>query len=188
MNNTRKILLGLSLLGTTTLVGFSAPVFADERRENRREERKEERQELKEDRKNVKEARKKLRDADSRDEKRDAREDLREEKRDLRYEKRDNGRPGRPNYSRPVYGAPAYNRPTYTRPGYSNAFRTLQGVVTNDTRGNDFLLRTSNGQIVRVVAVQGESRRINRGDAVRVSGRYSGSSFKANSVSIVRNR
>lgn len=190
MINTRKILLGLSLLGATTLVGFSAPAQA-----------KDGRKDVKEARKDVKKARRDVRNANTPEERRDAREDLRGEKRDLREERRENGyRPGykgrndgRPGYgySRPGYG---YGRPNtnpsgYVRPGYQNQnIRVWEGTVLNDLSGNDFTLRTNGGQVVRVVAVRGESGRISRGDKVRVTGTYSGSTFRANSVSILKNR
>ena len=226
--NTRKMLLGLSLLGATSLVGFSAPAFADDdddRKDRRKEWRKDRREDIKDARKDVKDARKDVRDADSREERRDAWEDLREEQRDLREERRENGRRpgygnssrpnygnssrpgyGRPNgYGRPTYGRPDYNRPTYGRPGYSygqpnwnrpnngrptysNSTRTIEGVVTSDLRGNDFVIRTSSGQTVRVVALRGESGRIDRGDIVRVSGSFSGNTLNARTVSILRDR
>lgn len=185
MVNTRKILLGLSLLGATTLSGFSAPAFAKPSKD------------VKEARKDVKKAHKEFHKADSREERRDAREDLREERRDLREEKREHhSNNGRRSHGRPTQGpgSPNYNRRDRDRdrdrdrPDYSNSTRTLQGVVINDTRGNDFVIRTNSGRIVRVVAVNGESGRISRGDTVSVMGRYSGSSFNATSVSILRDR
>ncbi len=184
MINTRKILLGLSLLGATTLAGFSTPASAKPNKD------------VKAARKEVKAARKDVRKADSREDKRDAREDLRQEQRDLREEKREHhSNHGRRPYGRPTtgpgspnYNWPTHNRPRYDRPNDSNTTRTLTGVVIDDTRGNDFVIRTSGGRIVRVVAVNGESGRISRGDSVRVSGRYSGPSFEATSVSILRDR
>lgn len=186
--NTRKILLGLSLLGATTFAAMVTPAQAAPRdRDNR--------QDVKEARKDLKEARKDVRGADSREDRRDAREDVRDARRDLREERRENGnRPvyNRPTYNRPVYNRPVYNRPGYVRPGYvrpgyqNNS--VIQGVVVNDLRGNDFTIRTNGNQTVRVVAVNGESGRISRGDTVRVSGSYSGASFRASSVSILRNR
>lgn len=186
--NTRKILLGLSLLGATTLAGLATPAQAAPRDRNNR-------QDVKEARKDLKRARKDVRNANSREDRRDAREDVRDARRDLREERREN-RPGygygRPSNgaNRPGYGRPGYVRPGYTRPRYQNNqnIRVWEGTVLNDLNGNDFTFRTNGGQVVRVVAVNGESGRISRGDRVRISGTLSGSTFRANSVVILRNR
>ena len=183
-NNTHKILLGLSMLGATTLIGFSTPASAKPNKD------------VKEARKELKQARKEVRRADTPEERRDAREDLREERRDYREEVRENrNNNGRRPYGRPSTGPGSfgyrpgsnYNRPTYNRPNTNNN-RTLEGVVTRDLSGNDFLLRLYNGQTVRVYAVNGESGSISGGDTVRVTGTYSGSGFRANRISILNNR
>ncbi len=193
--NIRKTLLGLSLLGATAFAGLATPAQAKPRD-------RDDRQDVKEARKELKKTRKEVRKADSREERRDAREDVRDARKDLREERRENGnRPGygygrpsnganRPGYGRPGYVRPQYNRPRYNRSNTdaSNANRVLEGVVLQDLNGNDFTIRTGAGQIVRVLAVNGESSRISRGDTVRVSGIYSGSTFRAQSVSILRNR
>ncbi len=201
--NTRKVLLGLSLLGTTTFVGLATPAQAKPRD-------RDDRQDVKEARKEVKEARKDVRKADSREDRRDAREDLRDAQRDLNEERRENGnRPGYGN-SRPGYGygrpgyvspgngyvrpgngyvRPGYNRPGYVRPGYQNQnTRTLEGVVLNDLNGNDFTIRTNSGQTVRVLVPSGEPGSLSRGDTVRVSGNNQGGTFVARSIDILRNR
>ncbi|PQV64082.1 hypothetical protein B1R32_107107 [Abditibacterium utsteinense] len=192
----RGILLGLGLLGATTFVGLATPAQA--RPGNK---------DVKEARKDVRKARKEVRKADSPEERRDAREDLRGEKRDLREERRENhnrpgynrptyNRPGynRPGYNRPTYNRPGYNRPTYNRSGYQNGYnnsqtgRTVQGIVLNDLSGNDFTLRTNNGQTVRVLVPSGEPGSVSRGDTVRATGSYNGGTFVARSATVLRNR
>lgn len=187
----------LGLLG----VAFASALPASAK--SNRDDVKDARRDVKEARKDVREDAKDLRRADTPGQRREAREDLRDSQRDLRSsqrdlreERRESGRPNsgyRPGTSyrpgtvyRPGYGS-GY-RPSTNRPVYQNTFRTLDGIVTSDLRGNDFVVRLNNGQTVRVVAVRGESRRISRGDRVRVSGRFTGSSFQASSVNITRNR
>ncbi len=201
MINTRKILLGMALLGAMTGASFSAPAQAKDKNKGRNKD-------VKEARKDVEKARRDVRRADSPEERRDAREDLRDEQRDLREERRENRRGNgrgngyRPGYkspgaTRPGYGygrpgsgynRPNYGRPNYNRPGNNNGQRSVEGVVTQDLDGNDFLIRASNGRIVRVLAFNGENGSISRGDTVRAFGSYSNSIFRASSVTILRNR
>jgi hypothetical protein len=77
--------------------------------------------------------------------------------------------------------APAY-RPNY---GYNS---TLEGRVIKDLNNNGVRLRTSNGQEVRVTFANGEPRQLGTNDVIRVTGSYSGSTFVARNVSIIRNR
>lgn len=209
--NNRGILLGAGLLGATTLIGVTSPASAQP---GQRRDVRDARQDVKEARQDVRQERKDVRQADTARERRDAKEDLRDAKRDLKDEKRDlrnerqdvrnSNRYNTPNrynppvYNRPVYGAPAYNRPTYNRPVYNapvynrpvfqNSTRVLEGVVTNDTAGNDFVLRTSNGQQVRVYVQTGEPGALSRGDTVRVSGYSSNGIFYAQNTRILYNR
>ena len=160
---------GIALL-SATFVGANAPAQA--------QNRKDAREEVREQRQNVKDKRQNVREADSNRERREAAQDLRAAQRNLQKDKSvlQNTRPNPSN--RPIY-----------RSGYAqNVARTLEGRVVNDTRGNDFTLRLSSGQIIRVVAVNGEARRISRGDRVRVYGIANGVNFRAQSVSILRNR
>jgi translation initiation factor IF-1 len=68
---------------------------------------------------------------------------------------------------------------------------TLIGVVTQDTNGNGFQMRTEGGQTVVVrLRNEMEPRRLSVGDRVRVNGSYQGRSliFLANDLDIVRDR
>ncbi|HEX9995558.1 MAG TPA: hypothetical protein VGB45_00320 [Abditibacterium sp.] len=174
--NTRKMLLGLALLGATTFSGFSAPASAKPKHD------KEERKEIREERKELRKARKDVRKAGSPEERRDAREELREEREEYREERRDR----REDWREDRRDRRDDDDRNYNRPNYNNSTRTIEGVVIEDLRGNDFTIRTRNGQTLRVVAVNGESNRIDRGDVVRVTGRVSGSRFNATRVSIIR--
>lgn len=122
--------------------------------------------------------------------------------RDDRWDRNDNGRwdrndrpgnyggynGGRPGYGGYYPGNGGYNG---GRPGGNyggNNATSLDGIVTNDLSGNDFLVRLSNGREIKVYAQRGEPGSVSRGDTVRVSGRYSGSTFLADRVTVVRNR
>jgi len=65
---------------------------------------------------------------------------------------------------------------------------TLEGRVSNDLKNNGVLLRTNNGRTVKVTFAAGEPKQLGTGDVIRVSGRYSGDSFVARTVTIIRNR
>jgi hypothetical protein len=70
-------------------------------------------------------------------------------------------------------------------------YRTLSGVVVDDVKGRDFVIRTNNGDRVRVRLDEREPRRLSAGDEVRVSGHYDRSdrdTFHADRVEIVDNR
>lgn len=205
MKNIKKhgILLGAGLLSATTLISFTSPASAQPRQ---RRDVREAQKDLQEARRDVRRERQDVRQADTKRERQEAKAELRDAKRDLKDEKRDlrreqqQVRPGttyRPGYNvrpgnvyRPgtVYRPGYNNRPVYGRPGAANAYRTLQGVVTDDTSGDDFNIRTTNGQIVRVFVPSGEPGAISRGDVVRVYGYYSNGAFQAASTTIVRNR
>ena len=183
-----KLLLALALLGVTT----AAPsAFADKKD---RKEVKEARREVRKDRRDVRRADTPQERREAREELRDSREEYREEAREYRRETgrraprlNNNGRYGNGN-SQSRYG---YNQGRYNnqnRYNQNQQTRTLTGRVVNDTQGSDFTLRLTNGQVVRVVAVNGESGRISSGDRVQVSGTFNGSTFRARNVSILRNR
>jgi hypothetical protein len=95
-------------------------------------------------------------------------------------DRRDDRRPDWNGGYRPNYNQGDWNR--------GNRSSTLEGVVTQDLKGNSFIIRTNNGRQIRIIARGGESRRISRGDVVRVYGNYAGNSFNAQSVNILRNR
>lgn len=50
--------------------------------------------------------------------------------------------------------------------------RTLEGIVTNDRAGREFVLRLDNGQRIRVRSDEREPRRLSEGDRVRVRGEF----------------
>jgi hypothetical protein len=156
--NYRSIMLGLTLLGTTTLIGFNTPASA----------RPGDKRDVKRAKREVKEAKRELRDE-------------RKEARRPGYR-----RPGyrRPTAARPVYRRPS-TRPVYSRP--YNQPRTYTGYVTQDTSGNDFLLNV-NGSPFRVYVPNGEPSAISRGDRVRVRGILSNGTISTNAVTILNNR
>lgn len=203
INFTRGILLGVGLFTAATFMSSSVSAAPGDRRDVR-----EARKDVKEARKDVRKEQRDLRRADTPGERReairdlrDAKQDLREEQRDLRKEQRDVRRPGYNNGYRPGNNngyRPGYNngyRPGNNgyRPGYNNgyrpgnSYRTIEGRVVNNLKGNDFIIRTNGGQQVRVIVPSGEPRGLSRGDLVRAYGSYDGGSFRASSANILRN-
>jgi flagellar biosynthesis GTPase FlhF len=92
----------------------------------------------------------------------------------------------RQGYRQPVY----QNRPAYRNSGsyQKRDFKTIEGVVTNDLAGNAFILRKDNGTNQRVQLRFGEPRRLSRGDRVRLYGFAEGDIFRAQNVTITKNR
>jgi hypothetical protein len=130
-------------------------------------------------------------------EKRDAREELREEREEFRNERaderRDRTEDRRDNPNTRYNSNNRYNgRNTNGRWNRGttdqNVTRTVEGVVVADSRGNTFTLRLSSGQQIRVQAVGGEPRRLDRGDRVRVSGILRNGFLRAQTLRIIRNR
>lgn len=142
-----------------------------------------EKRELRDAKRDVRDERRDIYRADSPRERREEIREYQDAKRDLREEKHDNhnGWNGCDNHN-------DWNNHNGWNGYGQNQRRTLQGIVTQDLSGNDFTIRQGNGQSVRVVAVNGESGRISRGDTVRVYGAGSNGNFHAQSISIVRNR
>jgi hypothetical protein len=203
--NTRAALLGLALLGATTLVGTGSPASAAPRRDV-----KQARKDVKEAKREVREERKDLRQADTPRERNEARRelgnakgDLQREKRDLRNERQDNRRPGyqtpnRPGYqtpNRPGYQTPnrpgyqSPNRPGYqtpNRPGYQG--RSYTGTVTN-VRSNQSFDVNVGGKTFNIYTTSRLPRGLTRGDLVQVRGTQQfNNDIRNASVSIVRNR
>lgn len=176
------MLSGAALLGASAML-CAQPVLAGPKAG--KEERKEARKEAKEARKEVKKERKEFRKADTPVERREAREDLRDAKRDYKRERRDvrQGRNGNLDNNNRRYDT--NNRYNTNR---RSDYRTLDGTVTNDLRGNAFMLRADSGQLMRVQVQGNEPRRIDRGDRVRVSGFSNNNVFQAQSLTILRNR
>jgi len=72
-------------------------------------------------------------------------------------------------------------------PIWSNANRTLAGTVIRDLAGDNFELRADNGQTYRVrVGRYDEPRSLDRGDRVRVSGRFDNGVFVARNLEFLR--
>jgi len=97
----------------------------------------------------------------------------------------------RPYYqNRPDYRSDPYYQDRYgqSRPyGQDRDFRTLEGTITDDLKGDSFVLRTSYGDRVRVY-LDNEPDRLDPGDYVRVYGYFSNGNFRAQSFTILRNR
>jgi translation initiation factor IF-1 len=101
------------------------------------------------------------------------------------YNRRDNYNRGYDYNRRNDYGRRSDNgRNDYNR----RDFRTVEGIVSQDLRGKQFQLRTSNGQFM-LVRIQGrEPGRISRGDRVRVYGFFESGFFTASNVNVLRDR
>jgi predicted RNase H-like nuclease (RuvC/YqgF family) len=206
------ILVGVGLLGASTLLSLSQPASAAPRRNVKaaRGDVKEARRDVKVATKQVREERQDLNRAQRN--LRNAQQDLRKEQQDLRRvqsNRRDNNRRYSTNDRNARY---RYNTNSRYQPNHRYSanrryvtnnryntdrryinnnrrdFRTLDGIVTNDLRGDAFALRANNGRHLRVVVRGNEPRRISRGDRVRVHGYSDNGIFRAQSVSILRNR
>lgn len=71
--------------------------------------------------------------------------------------------------------------------GNNQQTTTLTGVVTRDFSGDNFELRTDTGRTVSVRVARGdEPRSLDRGDRVRVTGRYTNNTFIARDLDILR--
>jgi Ni/Co efflux regulator RcnB len=178
MRNTKHsdVLLGAGLLSAITVLSVAQPTLAAPDREVR-----EERRDVKQARKEVRQQQRDVNRADTRAERRDeqqdvraARENLRIKRHELKQERWEN-KGGRYNDTRRY----DYNR---------RDFRTIEGIVTPDFRGNEFNLRTSSGQNIMVRVRGGEPRRISRGDRVRVYGSLESGFFTADNISVLRDR
>jgi len=94
------------------------------------------------------------------------------------------------------------DRDNFTYDNYDNSTRSLEGVVVNDLRGRDFVLRLDNGRNVRVQLDEREPQRLSQGDRVRVQGSFDQTNrdnrsntryndnlvFRADDVRIIRDR
>jgi membrane protein implicated in regulation of membrane protease activity len=70
-------------------------------------------------------------------------------------------------------------------------YRTLTGVVVNDVRGRDFVIRANSGERINVRSDEREPRRLSEGDEVRISGyflRNRRDTFFATDVQILSNQ
>jgi hypothetical protein len=86
--------------------------------------------------------------------------------------------------------APSNRAPAW---GYRNnanrrVYRTIEGVVTSDRRGNDFVVRTNRNERIWVHLNEREPRRLSDGDKVRVYGYLQGGVFQGTSLVILNNR
>jgi exonuclease VII large subunit len=207
MRNTKHKtrLLGAGLLGITTL-GITLPTEAQSRADIRKE-----RQDVRQAREKLQEQRRDVRKADTARERREEQAALakkqqklqqqqaqlqRAQQRRLQQQRRDVNRDGVYDHKDAyVIGqrreAQSYNgRYDYRRNGVNTRrdFRTQEGTVVNNLGGDAFVLRTVNGQQLRVQVPGGELKRISRGDRVRVYGFFSNGTFRAENLTILRNR
>jgi uncharacterized protein YdeI (BOF family) len=179
----RGILMRAGLLGAGAVLGLSQPMLAQTRRDV-----KEARQDVKEARQDVREERRDVRQADTRKEVRQEQRELTAAQRGLQQQQVDlqRERQQREWQQRQQQG---YRGPNY-RPGYnhqSRNFRTLEGRVVEDLRGDSFVMRTYGGEQVHVHR-NNEPSRISRGDVVRVYGYSSNGVFHAQNLTTLRNR
>ncbi|HEX8235243.1 MAG TPA: hypothetical protein VF600_04750 [Abditibacteriaceae bacterium] len=211
----RGIVLGVGLLSAGSLIGISQPASAQSRAEVREERRdvKQARKEVRQERRDVAKADTRSERREEKQELRDAKQELRRERRDVRQERWENsGRWNNGRYNEPqrdVNGDGVYDhkdayiigqrreqrgafnrRYNYNRNSVvtRNGYRTEEGIVVDDLSGNAFLLRTIDGQQLRVQVPGGEPNRISRGDRVRVYGFFNNGAFRAQSLTILRNR
>lgn len=94
-------------------------------------------------------------------------------------------------YRRPVRRPVRPNRPYRpvrpVRPSQVN--QTFNGRVTNDLKGNDFIMRADNGRTIRVLALRGEPGGLDRNDRVQVFGYFNANGvLQASRVTVLRNR
>ncbi len=73
-----------------------------------------------------------------------------------------------------------------TRSG--RTYQLLTGRVTNNYRGNDFLLMIDRGSTYRIRVLAGKPRSVSYGDRVQVYGYYRGGVFQAQRFRMLRNR
>ena len=95
-----------------------------------------------------------------------------------------------------------YNDRDRNDDNFYNSTRSLEGVVVNDLRGRDFVLRLKNGRSVRVQLNEREPQRLSQGDRVQVQGSFDQTNrdnrnntrynenlvFRATNVRIIRDR
>ncbi len=197
MRSTR-ILLGVGLLNAGLMTGFASQASAQVRQD---------RQDVKQAAKDVRQQRRDVKHADTPAEKQEQRQQLRDAKGNLRNQKqelrhdlnhRNTVQPayrynGNTHYNNNAYynnNARYNNSARYNHNRYNNAqsLRTLEGVVTNDVRGQGFVLRSSSGGQTRVQVQGGQPNRLSHGDVVRVYGYSTNGTFYAQNLAILRNR
>jgi hypothetical protein len=161
----RNIVLGIGLLSVGAF-NLAQPAQAAPRREVRSDRR-----DVKQARREVREEKRDVQRASTWQERQRQQRDLAAAQANLRRQQQElrRDRPGRGN----VY--------------QNGTFRTLEGTVVGDWRGNSFTLRTSANQQLLVQVQGGEPRRLSIGDRVRVSGSTRNGRFYAQSLNIVRN-
>ena len=207
--STKKILLGVGLLGALTLTSSLSPASA---RPRQNADVKAARQDVKEARRDVRQERRDVRQADTREERRNAKQDVNRAQRDLQREQaqlrnqRQQGRPG--GYNRPGYNNNGgynnggYNNGSYNNSGgyYNNGYnnnggynnggygQSYTGQVTNVRSGQSFDVNI-NGNTFNVYTVSNVPRGLSVGDVVRINGiQQYNNDIRQASVSVLRNR
>jgi len=90
----------------------------------------------------------------------------------------------------PAQAAPEIQQIQYserlTRSG--RTYQLLTGKVTNNYRGDEFLLMIDRGSTYRIRVLAGKPRSVSYGDRVQVYGYYRGGVFQAQRFRMIRNR
>lgn len=190
ISSRKSIIVGAGLFGISTVMGVVSPTLAAPRHERRD---KQERRDIKEARKEVKQERKDVRRADSPRERREELREYKEARKDLRRERQDvrrsNNTPSWDNrYNR--NGNNGYNRNgNYDRDRFGNRGGIGQisynGVVEHVFSGNQFQIRRTDGNTLRVATNSGVTNSVRVGDRVTVRGNFTADQglFIANTVS-----
>lgn len=180
-------MLAVGLLSAVNALGIVQPALAQSRAQLR-----EERRDVRQTRERVRDQRQDVREADSARERREEQAALARKQQKLRQEQAELQRAQQQRLQQQrVQQRRDYNgRYNYNRNGFNTRsdFRTVEGIVVNDLSGNGFLLRTGGGQQLRVQVPGGEPNRISRGDRVRVYGFFNNGAFRAQNLTVLRNR
>lgn len=103
------------------------------------------------------------------------------------FNPRDNSREGHPfgaDNRGPIGSNRPFNAGNFGGSNRNGNAQTISGTVTNDLKGNDFILNGS----TRVIMASGQPGNLNQGDRVQVSGYYSNGVFRAQHLTFLRNR
>jgi hypothetical protein len=189
-SKTRGILLGVGILGLSSITGWVQPAEAAT---NETKAVREARKDVLKAQKDVEKAQAKMRRADTRAERLKAQRELQQAQRTLTRERmqlrQEVVRANPTTANRPAANRRYSNyRPAANNAARVNRARTLEGVVVDNVRGNGFILQPSNGQRIFVQVQGAEPRRLNRNDVVRVQGSFRNTTFMAREISFVRDR
>jgi translation initiation factor IF-1 len=185
-NNLQKVLVVAGLFGASSVLGVVQPTLAQSRSDVR-----EERRDVRQTRERVRDQRQDVREADSARARREEQAALAKKQQKLRQEQAELQRARQQRLEqqrlqqRRDYNGRYNRRNTYNR----NNLSIMEGVVSNDTINNrTFRMRISDGGQITVQLQGGVPGRISPGDRVRVYGQAVNGVFRAQNLTILRNR